>query len=390
MTSSPSQLFQPITIGDLKLNHRVVLAPLTRLRADANHIPLLPIVKEYYSQRASEPGTLLITEATVINPKAGGFANVPGIWSDAQIEAWKVIIDAVHEKGSYINLQLWAFGRAGYPALLKSEDPSFPYVSASDIPLSNRPETDPAPRPLTVEEIQEYVQYYATAASNAIYRAGFDGVEIHGGNGYLIEQFLKESCNHRTDAYGGSPENRARFALEVVNAVVKAVGPRKTGLRLSPWNTFQETGVKDPKPTYSYLVSQIKESHPTFSYIHLVDPRVDGIENVEDIGDRSNEFIREIWTKGPGGNESEDGRRLISAGNFDFETGTELADTKGDLVAFGRRFIANPDLPYRLRQNIPLNPYNRSTFYIPGSLEPKGYTDYPFASREPVQASTRL
>ncbi|KAG7097486.1 hypothetical protein E1B28_004828 [Marasmius oreades] len=389
MTTSVSKLFQPITIGDVQLNHRVVLSPLTRFRADANHVPLVPIVKEYYSQRGSEPGTLLTTEATFIHPRAGGYSNVPGIWSDAQITAWKEIVDAVHEKGSYINLQMWAVGRAAFPAQLKSEDPSYPYVSASDIPLSNRPETDPAPRALTVEEIQEYTRYYATAARNAVHKAGFDGVEIHGANGYLIEQFLKESSNHRTDEYGGSIENQARFALEVVDAVVKAVGPRKTGIRLSPWNTYQDAGVRDPKPTYSYLVSQIKNSHPTFAYIHVVDPRVDGVENVEDVGDRSNEFIREIWTKGPGGNDSQDGRRLISAGNFDLEKGVELADTKGDLVAYGRRFISNPDLPYRLRQNIPLTPYNRATFYFPGSLDPIGYTDYPFAPRENSLA-TRL
>ncbi|KAF9266161.1 FMN-linked oxidoreductase [Marasmius fiardii PR-910] len=358
-------LFKPITIGNLQLKHRVVLAPLTRFRADIHHIPLVPI----------EPFS---PEATVIHPRAGGFPNIPGIWSNAQIEAWKVIVDAVHEKGSYINLQLWALGRAAFPAQLKSEDPSFPYVSASDIPLSDRPETDPAPRPLKLEEIQEYVQYYVTAAENAVYKAGFDGVEIHGGNGYLLEQF---------NAYGGSPENQARFALEVVNAVVKAVGPRRTGLRLSPWNTYQDTGVKDPKPTYSYLVRQIKESHPTFAYIHVVDPRVDGVENIEDVGDRSNDFIREIWS---GGNENAEGRQLISAGNFDLETGAKLADTKGDLVPFGRRFLANPDLPYRLRHDIPLNPYDRSTFYIPGSLEPKGYTDYPFAPRETDQVSTPL
>ncbi|KAJ8081503.1 hypothetical protein PM082_007348 [Marasmius tenuissimus] len=337
----------------------------------------------HYSQRGSEPGTLLVSEATFIHPRAGGYGHVPGIWSDAQIEAWKEIVDGVHEKGSYIYLQLWALGRAAHPEQLQSEDPSYAYVSASDVQFSER---ETSPRLLTVEEIKDYAQYYAEAAKNAIHKAGFDGVEVHGANGYLIEQFLKEASNRRTDAYGGSAENRARFALEMVDAVVKAVGPRKTGLRLSPWNTFQETTDKDPVPTYSYLVKELKKAHPTLAYIHVVDPRVDGVTNV-DPGNRSNEFIREIWTKGPGGNEAEDGRRLISAGNYDLKSGTELADTKGDLVAYGRLFISNPDLPYRLQHSIPLTPYDRSTFYLQGSLEPTGYTDYPFAQRDGVKAT---
>ncbi|KAL0573576.1 hypothetical protein V5O48_008372, partial [Marasmius crinis-equi] len=336
-----SKLFQPIRIGDIQLSHRVVLAPLTRLRADAKHIPLVPLVKEYYSQRATEPGTLLISEGTVIQQRAGGYANVPGLWLDEQIDAWKEIVEAVHEKKSYIFLQLWAFGRAADPDVLHSEDPSYPYISASDIPmLSGTPsQAQSTPRPLTLEEIKEYMEYYATAAKNAVHKAGFDGVEIHGANGYLIEQFLKESSNSRTDSYGGSPENRARFALEVVDAVVDAVGPGKTGLRLSPWNTGFDIGAQDPIPTYSYLVKELKKAHPTLAYIHVVDPRVDGITDIENVGNRSNEFIREIWTEGT--DNEINGRRLISAGNFDLETGTKLADTKGDLVAYGRRFISN-------------------------------------------------
>ncbi|KAL0576602.1 hypothetical protein V5O48_005395 [Marasmius crinis-equi] len=376
MATSKSKLFQPIKIGDVKLNHRIVLAPLTRYRADENHVSYLPLVKEYYSQRASEPGTLLITEATFIHSKAGGYDNIPGIWSDAQIEAWKEIVNGVHAKGSYIFLQLWALGRAAEPEVLKAE--GHPYVSASNLPMSGRT----PPRPLTIDEIKEYAQLYAQAAINAVHKAGFDGVEVHGANGYLIEQFLKEISNDRTDSYGGSPENRTRFALEMVDAVVKAVGPRKTGLRLSPWNTFNyDIGDKDPVPTYSHLVRKLKEVHPTLAYIHVVEPRVDGVTNVDPKG-RENDFIREIWTKGPGGLEDEDGRRLISCGNYDLETGTEDADAKGDVIAFGRRFLANPDLPYRLSHNIPLTPYNRATFYLPGSQEPTGYTDYPFAQRD--------
>ncbi|KAL0572971.1 hypothetical protein V5O48_008985 [Marasmius crinis-equi] len=380
MSSSTSKLFQPIKLGELTLNHRVVLAPLTRFRATNDHVPLVPLVKEYYSQRANEAGTLLITEATIAHPRAGGYANAPGIWSDAQIEAWKEIVAGIHEKGSYVFLQLVAVGRGADPAALHSDDPSYEVVSASDIPMSG---SSVIPHPLTLDEIKEYSEYFASAAKNAIHQAGFDGVEIHGANGYLIEQFLKEKSNQRTDSYGGSSENRARFALEIVNAIVDAVGPTKTALRLSPWNTVQDTGDRDPIPTYSHLVQELKRSHPTLAYIHVVDPRVDGLTELDEssIGKRSNQFIRDIWTEG------NSGRRLISAGGYGLKTATELADTKGDLVAFGRSFISNPDLPYRLKHNIPLNPYDRSTFYCPASLDPKGYTDYPFAPRN-LKATT--
>ncbi|KAJ8088307.1 hypothetical protein PM082_022379 [Marasmius tenuissimus] len=335
---STSKLFQPVKLGELTLSHRIILAPLTRFRADANHIPHVPLVKEYYSQRGSEPGTLLIAEATLIHPRASGWAHTPGIWSDAQAAAWREIVNGVHEKGSYIYLQLWATGRVATPDQLWSEDPSYPYISASDVPLSQRTES---PRPLTVEEIKEYAQYYAQAASNAVDKAGFDGVELHGANGYLIEQFLKESSNRRTDDYGGSPENRARFALEMVDAVGQAV-PKEDWDPVEPveYVPSTETGDKDPVPTYSYLVKELKKAHPTLAFIHLVEPRVDGITDV-DPGNHNNDFIREIWNQGAEGTQAEYGRRLISAGGYDLESGTELADTKGDLVAYGRWFISN-------------------------------------------------
>ncbi|EEB94560.2 hypothetical protein MPER_06606, partial [Moniliophthora perniciosa FA553] len=228
---------------------------------------------EHYAQRASQPGTLLITEATVIHPKSGGYANVPGIWSDAQIEAWKEVTDAVHEKGSFIYVQLWALGRAAYPAQLQSEDPSYPYVSASDIPLKDR--THEAPRPLTKAEIEEYKGFFVQAAKNAIERAGFDGVELHGANGYLIDQFIQDVANQRTDRYGGSIENRSRFALEVLDAVVKAVGPRKAGIRLSPWGSYGDMKMQDPKPQFTRFVTEIKKAHRTLAFIHLVEPRAD-------------------------------------------------------------------------------------------------------------------
>ncbi|KAK7451176.1 hypothetical protein VKT23_012508 [Stygiomarasmius scandens] len=375
---SSSKLFQPITLGDVVLKHRVALAPLTRVRADANNVPL-PIVKEMYVQRASTPGTLLITEATFIAACAGGYTNVPGIWSDEQIAAWKEITDAVHAKGSFIYLQLWALGRSAIQSVLHSRDPSHDVVSASDIPLSDRKD-GPLPRPLTIPEIKEYVSLYAIAASNAVHKAGFDGVEIHNANGYLLDQFTQDMSNNRTDEYGGSVENRARFSLEVVDAVVKAVGPRKTAIRFSPWNTYQDMRMADPKPTFSYLISEIKKAHPTLSYVHVVEPRVRGDDILDVVPEvESNDFIREIWIGSEKFSDSDpNARRLISAGGYTRALATEAADQRGEIIAFGRHFIANPDLPYRLQHDISLNKYDRSTFHVQGSSEPKGFTDYPF------------
>ncbi|OCH85979.1 FMN-linked oxidoreductase [Obba rivulosa] len=361
--SSHPKLFQPVQVGELTLAHRIVLAPLTRFRA--NKARVLPDYSaEYYGQRASDPGTLLIAEATPIAPKAVGFLNVPGIWTDEQVTSWKHVTDAVHAKHSFIYLQMWTSGRAAYLEALREEDPSLPYVSASDVKLSTRPI---APRPLTIPEIQDYVQTFARAADIAVNRAGFDGVEIHGANGYLVDQFIQDVTNKRTDEYGGSIENRSRFALEVVDAIVKAIGAKKTAIRLSPWADFQEMRMDDPIPQFSHLVEQLRERHPDLAYIHLVEPRATGDHDREVITGESNDFIREIW--GP--------RPIISAGGFTRETAIELAEKTGDLVAFGRAFISNPDLPRRLREDIPLAKWDRSTFYTPE--DPKGYIDYPFA-----------
>ncbi|KAJ6508828.1 hypothetical protein C8R45DRAFT_968895 [Mycena sanguinolenta] len=363
---SSSKLFQPTTVGDIELNHRVVFAPTTRFRADAGHAPL-PHVAEYYEQRASTSGSLLISEATFIAPRAGGYKHAPGIWSDEQISAWKAVTNRVHAKGSYMYLQLWALGRTADVDTL-AED-GFPYVSASAVPIHG----GATPRPLTVEEIDEYVQLYAKAASNAVHRAGFDGVEIHAANGYLLDQFLHDGSNVRTDRYGGSIENRIQFLLEVVDAAVKAVGQKKTALRVSPWGTVE--GMQfvngDPRPTYTSLITQLRDRFPDLAYLHVVEPRVDGSQTVDTIkAGYSNDFIRSIWGE----------RRLISAGGYTRESAIVAADEKGDLFAFGRPYIANPDLPYRLLHAIALSVGNRALYYAPGSVDPKGYTDYPFAA----------
>ncbi|KAJ7760116.1 FMN-linked oxidoreductase, partial [Mycena maculata] len=341
------KLFQLTRVGDIELGHRVVFAPTTRFRADANHAPL-PHVADYYAQRASTPGSLLISEATFIAPRAGGCKYPPGIWSDEQITAWKKVTDTVHAKGSYMYLQLWALGRAAEAATLAEE--GLPYVSASDVPV----EDGQAPRPLTVEEIQEYVQLYATAASNDVHKAGFDGVEIHAANGYLPDQFLHDRSNLRTDAYGGSVENRTRFPLEVSEAVVKAVGQKKTVIRpVEDADSPLDMYFVHPKPTYAHLVTALHDLYPELAYLHVIEPRADGIETVEAKAGYSNDF-REIWGDRP----------LISAGGYTGETALAVAEKKGDLVAFGRPYIANPDLPYRLLHGIALTVGNRALYYV--------------------------
>ncbi|TFK50418.1 FMN-linked oxidoreductase [Heliocybe sulcata] len=359
--SAVPKLFQPAIIGPLTLSHRTVLAPLSRRRANEAHIHG-DLAVEYYAQRADVPGTLLITESTEIAAQAGGSANTPGIWSEEQVSGWKRVTDAVHAKGSYIFCQLRAQGRVSDPAVLAKDAPGAPYVSASDVKLSARPI---APRPLTIPEIEEYMNLYATAARNAM-RAGFDGVEVHGANGYLIDQFLQDVTNKREDEYGGTIERRCRFAMEVLNAVVRAVGTEeRVGMRLSPWETFQGMRMADPIPTYTHLVSSIRSAYPSFAYLHVVEPRVAGIFDREAAPGESNDFIRAIW-----------GENIISAGGYTRDLALEVAEKTENLIAFGRFFISNPDLPLRLKQNIPLTMYDRKTFYTQG---PEGYIDYPFA-----------
>ncbi|KAI0744235.1 NADH:flavin oxidoreductase/NADH oxidase [Daedaleopsis nitida] len=360
--SATPALFSPIQVGDITLAHRVVLAPQTRYRADAAHVPT-DLGVEFYKQRASVPGTLLITEATFVSPQASGQPHAPGIWNDEQVAGWKKIVDIVHEKGSYIYLQLWALGRAARPELFRKEFPDYPYVAASPIPLSTQP--DDIPRELTKEEIKDYVRWHGSAAVNAVKGAGFDGVEIHGANGYLIDQFLQDVSNKRTDEYGGSIENRARFALEVVDAVAAAVGESKTAIRLSPWSHYQDMRMDDPVPTITYLVEKLKEKHPKLSYIHVVSPGSPGGEGPKDPA--QSDFIHKIWAPGA----------VITTGGYDRESGLKVAEETGQIIGYGRAFTANPDLPFRLRENIPLNQPDYETIYAPMSA--KGYVDYPFS-----------
>lgn len=368
LDTSTSALFTPIRVGNMNLQHRVVLAPLTRYRAHADHVPG-PQAAAYYSQRGSVPGTLLITEGTFISQNAGGYENIPGIYTDAQVDGWKNITDAVHEKGSFIYLQLWALGRTAYPAVLAKENNS-PHVSASPISLPGRPEGE-VPHALTKDEIKEYIAAYAAAARNAI-RAGFDGVEVHGANGYLPDQFIQDVTNKRTDEYGGSVENRARFVLEVVDAIVEAVGAERTSIRFSPWGTFQGMGMADPKPQFSYIVEWLRKHK--LAYIHLVEP---------ESSEHNSDFLRKIW-------EGREGSTFISTNGHDRKSAIETADNKGGLVAFGRLFMPNPDLPFRLLNDIALTPGDQATWYMRGDLTPAGYSDWPFAPENDQQQTSKL
>ncbi|KAM5544293.1 hypothetical protein V8D89_001953 [Ganoderma adspersum] len=365
MDTNTSKLFQPIKVGDVTLAHRIVCAPLTRFRANKHGVHGDLAVK-YYAQRASFPGSLLISEATYISHKAEGSGpNVPGVWNEDQIAGWKRVAEAVHAKGSYIYMQLWGLGRAARVGYLREQDPDYAYVGASDIPLAGRPDI---PRPLTVDEIKEYIAAWAQAARNAVFGAGFDGVEIHGANGYLIDQFTQDTSNTRTDEYGGSIENRCRFALEVVGAVCEAIGESKTGLRLSPWSRFQDMRMTDPIPTFSYLVSRLAKDHPNLAYLHIVNAGFFGDVDDEVISGESNNFIRKIWEPRP----------LVTAGGYTRKRALRVAEETGQLIAFGRPFISNPDLPLRLLKDIPLSKWNPTEFYTPE--EARGYIDYPFAA----------
>lgn len=362
-----SRLFEPLQVGDVKLQHRVVMAPLTRFRADDNHVPILPMVKEYYAQRASVPGTLLITEGTFISPRAGGMQNVPGIYDAAQIKAWREVTDAVHAKGSFIFCQLWALGRAASSEALSAD--GYKVVSSSNHAFPG----GETPEPLDEAGIQAFIDDFAQAAKNAI-EAGFDGVEIHGANGYLPDQFLQDVTNDRTDRWGGSIENRSRFGLEVAKAVSAAVGPEKTGYRISPWSPFQGMKMEDPIPQFTHHVTKLAEQG--LAYIHIVESRISGNQTLDVVSEQVDPFL-EAWSK----NKSAHSATFL-AGGFTAEGAEDtLQRYKSHKIAivFGRHFIANPDLPTRIKKSIPLNDYDRDTFYKAKSAT--GYIDYPFAAQ---------
>ncbi|KAK9715675.1 hypothetical protein RND81_06G181700 [Saponaria officinalis] len=375
-------LFSPLQLGKFTLSHRIVLAPMTRCRA-VNGIPNEALVM-YYSQRATHGG-LLITEGCAISPTAPGFPGCPGIYKEEHVEGWKKVVDAVHDKGALIFCQLWHVGRLSHHDY--QPEGGAP-ISSTNKPISAKwsihmPDYSrgpcSAPRALTVPEILEVIDDYRQAAFNAM-RAGFDGVEIHGAHGYLIDQFLKEDINDRTDEYGGSLDNRCRFLLQVVEAVSQAVGPNIVGVRISPAIDHFDATDPDPLALGLGIVErlnnlQAKLGSKLSSYLHVTQPRftVQGApKSIEEITAGS-EMLAKI-------REAYDGL-FMSSGGYTKELGVqEVAEGKIDLVAYGRLFISNPDLVERIRVDAPLTQYNRATFYTSDPVV--GYTDYPFIDEE--------
>ena len=358
-------LLSPARVGDMMLPNRVVMAPLTRRRASDEYVPT-PVMARYYQQRAS--AGLIISEATNISRQAVGYMNTPGIFSTGQIDAWKEITAAVHQADGRMFLQLWHTGRVSHSLL--QENGQAP-VSASAIATSGELSTPQGhmthdlPRALKTEEIPAIVHDYKKAAQNAML-AGFDGVEIHGANGYLPDQFLHDGSNIREDKYGGSIENRCRFLFEIVDACCQAIGKNKVGLRLSPSGNAKDVFDSDPVGLYDYLIEHLN----TFglAYLHLMEP----YGALEPKG-KYKHYLKEVT---PHYRKIYKGT-LITNVNFTFESGNRaIANGDADLVAFGKLFISNPDLVKRFKNKVPLADWDTKTFYYGGE---KGYTDYPDA-----------
>lgn len=358
-----SKLFSPTAIGPYEIAHRVVLAPLTRMRSEAGDIPG-DLMVEYYRQRASRGG-FMIAEASPVSPLGIAYAGAPGIYADAQIAGWRKVTDAVHTAGSRIFLQLWHSGRQSHPDLIGGETPVGPSaLLAEGVAVSRKGEIPFAlPRALELHEIPELVAQFQRASERAM-EAGFDGVELHSANGYLSDQFLQDGSNVRTDAYGGTREKRARFLLEVVEAMTSVWGGNRTAVRISPSGKFGGMSDRDPKATFSYATQALNRFG--LAYLHVIEPRVKGTEDIEDGAQPVAAAMLRRHFQGS----------LMAAGGFDRASAEAILEAGiADTIAFGRAFLANPDLPERFRRNLPLNAYDRSTFY---GGDHRGYVDYPF------------
>jgi len=347
-------LFDPVRIGAWNLPNRIVMAPLTRARAGAERVPNA-LMAEYYAQRAS--AGLIISEATSVTPMGVGYADTPGIWSDAQVAGWKLITKAVHQAGGRIVMQLWHVGRISDPMFLGGALPVAPSAirPAGHVSIVRPLKTFVTPRALELGELPGIIEAYRQGAVNA-QRAGFDGVEIHGANGYLLDQFLQDKTNHRTDAYGGPVENRARLMLEATDAAISVWGADRVGVHLAPRGNSHDMGDSNPLATFGYVARELGKRGLAFLCVR------------ESLGDgRIGPQLKTAF-----------GGSYIANEKFTRETGNAvLAAGEADAVAFGVPYIANPDLPERFRENAPLNAADPNTFYAPG---PKGYTDYPALS----------
>ena len=353
-------LTDPIRIGDLQLSNRIIMAPLTRCRASKGRVPN-DMMAEYYRQRAG--AGMILTEATSVTPMGVGYPNTPGIWSEDQVAGWRKVTQAVHAEGGKILLQLWHVGRISDPVYLEGELPVAPSAIRPEGHVSLiRPKKEyVTPRALTLEEIPELVEAYRRGAENAR-RAGFDGVEIHGANGYLLDQFLQTNSNQRTDQYGGSIENRARLLLEVTDAVLSVWEPGRVGVHLAPRGDGHDMGDEDPAALFGYVARELGKRQLAFlcSREH---------EAEDSLGPDLKEQFGGVY---------------IANENYEKASAERwLAEGKADAVAFGRLYIANPDLAERFAIDAPLNEPDPTTFYASG---PEGYTDYPTLAQSKARA----
>ncbi len=357
--SAPTKLFEPYKLGPITLPNRLVMAPLTRNRAVPPGMVPSPLAIDYYGQRAS--AGLLVTEATQISQQGQGYQDTPGIYSKDQVAGWKKVTDRVHERGGRIFVQLWHVGRISHtslqpnggkpvaPSAIRAKTKTFVNGTFADVS---------EPRALELSEIPDIIDSFRRGAANAI-AAGFDGVEIHGANGYLLDQFAKDGTNKRTDAYGGSIENRAKLMLEVSKAVAAEVGSERTGIRISPVTPANDVSDSNPQALFDYIVDGLEALK--LVYIHVVEGATGGPRDIAPFDYAS---LRKRFT-----------RAYIANNGYDFELATrQLAANAADLIAFGKPFISNPDLVERLKKGAPLNEWDKATFYGGGA---KGYTDYP-------------
>lgn len=369
------KLLSPLNLGPYVLRNRIVMAPLTRTRAGERNVPREMNV-EYYRQRAS--AGLIVTEGTPVSPFGHGYRGTPGIHTEEQRDGWRPITRAVHEEGGLIFQQLWHVGRLSHqdlqPGGVLPIAPSALRPSGDALTLEG-PKPRPTPRALEATEIPAIIEEFRRGAQFAL-EAGFDGVEVHGANGYLLDQFLNSGTNLRTDDWGGSLEKRARFLLAVTDAVVSVWGADRVGVRLSPSNQHGDIEDENRQKTYGYAVREVNKRQP--AYIHLVSPRVSGNLDVEPNLELGPDRFRPLVTGDT---------RLIAAGGYKpAEAETLLQSGDADAVAFGRLFIANPDLPRRITLGAALNAYDRGTFYTRG---PEGYVDYPALERSVAKQEVR-
>ncbi len=355
------KLFEPFKAGDVALQNRVVMAPMTRRRATEPSLKANDLIAEYYEQRAS--AGLIIAEGSQISPQAFGYTGTPGCYSPEQVEGWRLVTERVHEAGAKIFLQLWHVGPYSHPLL--QPDQKAPVAASSVCPEGEvltpegRLPYEPS-RPISSAEIRDTKRDYGVAAKNAL-DAGFDGVEIHGAHAYLIDQFLMDGTNHRTDEYGGGVENRARFLFEVIDEVLKYVPASQTGLRLSPRSVKQGMADSNPEQTYGHVIGKLNRYQ--LAYLHLSEMMTPE-ERLSDPGKSIVPYYREIY-KGT----------LISCGGHSGESARDMLNRgHADLIAFGKPFISNPDLVRRLKEGLPLTQPDKDTFYHGG---PRGFVDYP-------------